>query len=73
MKKKIETNIDRTQGALTSTILEVFKDEKLTPEQGCSVLLGTTCDILQSVGILLGVKDTKAFIADAFKQALNQL
>lgn len=73
MKKKVENNIDRTQSALTSTILEVFKAEKLTPEQGISVLLGTTCDILEACGILLGAKDTKAFIAEAFKQALNQL
>ena len=73
MKKKVETNKDRVQGALTSTILKVFQIEGLTPDQGISVLLGTTCDILDSVGILLGVKDTKAFIADAFKQALNQL
>lgn len=73
MKKKVETNIDRTQGALTSTILEIFKAEKLTPEQGCSVLLGTTCDIMDSIGQFIGVKDTKAFIADAFKQALEQL
>lgn len=73
MKKKVETNIDRTQGALTSTILEVFKTEGLTPEQGISVLLGTTCDILEACGILFGAKDTKAFIANAFKQALNQL
>ena len=73
MEKKVETYIDSIQSALTSTILDIFKDAKLTPEEGCSVLLGSTCGILEACGQLLGVKDTKAFIADAFKQALNQL